>query len=120
MSKKDASIRPTIETITPLPAPTIKSSGADTDTPNRRHGIKLLVLLGAFVVLLLGGGWLLYYLSQNPLSTNKVTSGPSPAPVKGGKSLLSRSRSHSNLRPRSNRKTLPWKKKRPNKNWRIF
>ena len=82
MSKENESTRPTIETITPLPAPTIKSSGADTDAPDRRHGIKLLMLLGAFVVLLLGGGWLLYYLSQNPLSTNKVASVPSPTPAK--------------------------------------
>jgi hypothetical protein len=81
MSKKDASTRPTIETITPLSAPTIKSNGADTDTRNRRYGIKLLALLGAVVVLVIGGGWLLYYLSQNPLPTDKITSVPSPAPA---------------------------------------
>ncbi len=82
MSKKDASTRPTIETITPLTAPTIKSNGADTDNLNRQHRIKILALLGSLLLLVISGGWLLYYLSKNPLQTGEVTIIPSPAPVK--------------------------------------
>ena len=81
MSKKDASTRPTIETITPLPAPGFKSNGADTGSPDGRHGLKLLALLGALIFLLIGGGLLLYYLSRNPLTTQKAVSVPPPAPA---------------------------------------
>jgi hypothetical protein len=80
MSKKDASTRPTIETITPLSAPPIKSNGADTDNPNRQHRIKILALLGSLVLLIISGGWLLYYLSKNPIQTGEATNIPTPAP----------------------------------------
>jgi hypothetical protein len=81
MPKKDASTRSTIETITPLSAPTPKNTGADTDNFNRQHRIKILALLGSLVLLVIGGGWLLHYLSKNPLQTGAVTNIPSPAPV---------------------------------------
>jgi hypothetical protein len=81
MPKKDASTRSTIETITPLSAPTPKSTGADTDNFNRQHRIKIIALLGSLVLLVISGGWLLYYLSKNPLQTGAVTNIPSPAPV---------------------------------------
>lgn len=80
MSDKDVSTRPTIETITPLTAPTIKSNGADTDNLNRHHRIKILALLGSLLLLVISGGWLLYYLSKNPLQTGEVTIIPSSAP----------------------------------------
>jgi hypothetical protein len=41
----------------------------------------LLALLGALVLLVSGGGWLLYYLSNNPLQPGPVTDRPSPAPA---------------------------------------
>lgn len=81
MSKKDASTRPTIETITPLPGPGFKGNGAKTGSPDSRHGLKLLALLGALILLLVSGGLLLYYLSRNPLSTQKAASVPPPAPA---------------------------------------
>ena len=82
MSKKDVSTRPTIETITPLSAPTFKGNGAETDTHNRRQRIIILALLGSLVLLVIGGGWLLYYLSKNPLQADQSTSVPAPAPGK--------------------------------------
>ena len=81
MSKKDVTTRPTIESITPLSAATFNSNGADTDSRNRRQWIKILALLGALVLLLVSGGWLLYYLSQNPLQTEEVAQVPSPVPA---------------------------------------
>ena len=81
MSKKDESTRPTIETITPLPAPGFKSNGADPGSPESRHGLKLLALLGALIFLLIGGGLLLYYLSRNPIPTQKAAGVPPPAPA---------------------------------------
>ena len=81
MPKKDASTRSTIETITPLSAPTQKNTGVDTDNLNRQHRIKILALLGSLVLLITAGGWLLYYLSKNPLQTDEITNIPSPAPV---------------------------------------
>src|SRR5210317_164194 len=88
MSKKDVSTRPTIESITPLSAATFNSNGADTDPRNRRQWIKILALLGALVLLLVSGGWLLYYLSQNPLQTEEVAQVPSPVPANGKKKTV--------------------------------
>jgi hypothetical protein len=81
MSKKDDANRSAIETITPLTAPTLKSKGANTHSPNRQHRIIMLALLGALVLLVSGGGWLLYYLAKNPLQPSQVTDLPPPAPA---------------------------------------
>ena len=81
MSKKDETNRSTIETITPLTASTLKSKGAGTHSPNRQHRIILVALLGSLVLLVSGGGWLLYYLSKNPFQSSQVTDLPSPAPA---------------------------------------
>lgn len=82
MSRENEPARPIIETITPLSAPTFKGNGADSDRRNRRQRIKILTLLGSLVLLVLGGGWLLSYLSKNPLQTDRNTSVPVPAPAK--------------------------------------
>ena len=82
MSKKDVSTRSTIETISPLTAPKIKRNRADTANLNRQHRIKILALLGSLSLLVISGGWLLVYLSKNPLQTGRVADIPSPAPVK--------------------------------------
>jgi len=84
MSKKDEPTRPIIETITPLSAPAIKSHGANASTRSNRPWITLLALLAALVLLVFGGGWLLYYLSQNPLQADRVATPPLPAPVDVG------------------------------------
>jgi len=81
MSDKDVSTRSTIETITPLTAPTQKIKGADTDNLNRQHRIIILALIGSLLLLVGGGGWLLYYLSKNPIQTGQATDKPSPAPA---------------------------------------
>jgi len=81
MPKKDLPTRPTIETITPLTAPALKNKRADTVHSNKQHHLKLLALLVSLVLLVSGGAWLLYYLSQNPLRTGEVTKIPSPVPA---------------------------------------
>jgi hypothetical protein len=82
MPQKDASTRPTIETITPLSAPTPKSTGPAIDNGRRQYRNIFLILIVSLVLLVSGGGWLLYYLSQNPLQTDRSTNSRPPAPVK--------------------------------------
>ena len=81
MSKKDESNRSTIETITPLTAPTINSKGAGTQSPDRQHRIIIFALIGALVLLVSGGGWLLHYLAKNPFQPGPVTTPLPPAPA---------------------------------------
>jgi hypothetical protein len=81
MSKKDESNRSTIETITPLTAPTLKSRGAGTHSPNRQHRIIIFALIGSLVLLVSGGGWLLHYLSKNPIQPGRLTPPGSPRPA---------------------------------------
>jgi len=81
MSKKDTSTRSTIETITPLSGSIPKNTGIDTITLYRQHRINIFALLGSLALLITAGGWLLNYLSKNPLPTDEITNIPSPAPV---------------------------------------
>jgi len=81
MSKKDESSRSTIETITPLTAPTRKIKGADTGSLNRQHRIIIFALIGSLMLLVGGGSWLLYYLSKNPIQTGQAAHNPAPAPA---------------------------------------
>jgi hypothetical protein len=85
MPKKDASTRPISETITPLSAPTPKSTGTETDSSKRQHRKIFLALLVTLALLITGGGWLLYYLSKNPVQTDMAAKDRSPAPVKAEK-----------------------------------
>ena len=103
MFPKDESKPASIETITPLPAATFNRNRGTTEARSRRRWIKILALLGSLTLLVIGGCWLLYYLSRNPLQTDKVAKDfpPLPAPVKWrpnptrplGNGLDSRSRS---------------------------
>ncbi len=86
MPKKDASTRSTIETITPLSAPIPKSTGADTDNFKRHDRKIILLLIVSLVLLVTGGGWLLHYLSNNPLQTDNATKTRPAAPAKVEKS----------------------------------
>ena len=86
MPKKDASTRSTIETITPLSAPTPKSTGADTDNFKRHDRKIILLLIVSLVLLVTGGGWLLHYLSNNPLQADNATKNRPAAPAKVEKS----------------------------------
>jgi len=86
MPKKDASTRSTIETITPLSAPTPKSTGADTDNFKRQDRKIILLLIVSLVLLVTGGGWLLHYLSNNPLQADNATKNRPAAPAKVEKS----------------------------------
>jgi hypothetical protein len=86
MPKKDASTRSTIETITPLSALTPKSTGADTDNFKRHDRKIILLLIVSLVLLVTGGGWLLHYLSNNPLQADNATKNRPAAPAKVEKS----------------------------------
>lgn len=81
MSNKNVSTRPTSETITPLTAAAVKRKRTDSENSDRHQWIKLSVLLGSLILLVISGGWLLHYLSKNPLQTGEVASIPSPVPV---------------------------------------
>jgi len=80
MYKKDASTRPAIEPITPLAATNINGHRVDSDQTTGRRYLKLWALLGSLLVVVAGGAWLLYYLSQNPLQTQTVTKVPARVP----------------------------------------
>ena len=84
MSPKDESNRATIETITPLPATGFNRSGGASDAPRRRQWLIVLALLGSLTLIIIGGGWLLHYLSRNPIQTENITniSPPPPAQMK--------------------------------------
>lgn len=78
---KDDSSRPATETITPLSTPK-KNTGAYRDYNQPRHRFKVLALVGSFILLVIGGGWLLHYLSKNPLQLEKTINSRLPAKTK--------------------------------------
>ena len=90
MSKKDESNRATIETITPLSTGTFNHKADAGDTRSRRHRIIILALLVSLALLVIGGGWLLHYLSRNPLQTENITETSPPLPVKIEKQPIQR------------------------------
>jgi hypothetical protein len=75
MSPKDESNRPTIETITPLSAAEFNRNRSLSDARRSRQWIKIIALLGSIALLVIGGSWLLYYLSRNPLQTEDAAKG---------------------------------------------
>ena len=75
---KDVSTQPIAETITPLGTPK-KDGRADGDNFNRRFRIKLIALVFSFIVLIIGGGWLLHFLSKKSFQPEKSASNPLPA-----------------------------------------
>ena len=79
---KDVSTQPIAETITPLGTPQ-KDGRADRDNFSRRYRFKVLALVGSFSLLILGGGWLLHFLSKNSPQPEQIAITPLPAePVK--------------------------------------
>jgi hypothetical protein len=64
--KKDVSTQPVAESITPLANPK-KDEGNGRDNHGSRYRFKALVLMCSFMLLIIGGGWLLHFLSRNPL-----------------------------------------------------
>ena len=75
---KDVSSQPATETITPLSTPQ-KNTGAYRDYHQPRHRFKVLALVGSLILLVIGGGWLLHYLSKNPLQLEEATNSRLPA-----------------------------------------
>jgi serine/threonine protein kinase len=59
------------EIITPRKVPA-KDKNADGAYDRRQKLVTVFALASAFVVILIGGGWLLHYLSKHPVDTAKV------------------------------------------------
>jgi hypothetical protein len=74
----DVSTQPIAETITPLGTPK-KDGGGDRDNFSRRYRFKALALVCSFILMIIGGGWLLHFLSKKPLLTEETVKSPLPA-----------------------------------------
>lgn len=87
MSKKDVSTQPIAETITPLANPK-KDDGTDRDNHSRRYGFKILTLICSFILLIIGGGWLLHFVSKNSSELQEAADIPLPADPKAQKKMI--------------------------------
>jgi hypothetical protein len=74
---KDKATQPIAEAITPLVTPK-KGNGAGRDNFRRRNRFKILALVGSFILLIVGGGWLLHFLSKKPLQDQDAANNPLP------------------------------------------
>jgi len=74
---KDVSTQPIAEAITPLTTPK-QNNGAGRDNFRRRNRFKILALVGSFILLIIGGGWLLHFLSKKPLQAQDAENNPLP------------------------------------------
>ena len=72
---KDVPTQPMAETITPLGTPK-KDSRADRDNFSRRYRFKALALVCSFILLIIGGGWLLHFLSKKSLQPEESAKSP--------------------------------------------
>ena len=75
---KDESTRPLAEAITPLVTPK-NNHGASRDNFRRRYRFKVFTLIVSFILLIIGGGWLLHFLSKKPLQGEMALKNPLPA-----------------------------------------
>jgi tetratricopeptide (TPR) repeat protein len=75
---KDVSTQPIAETITPLGTPR-KDDRTDRDKFRRRYRFKALALVCSFILLVIGGGWLLHFLSKKSLQPEESANSPIPA-----------------------------------------
>ncbi len=74
----DVSTQPIAETITPLGTPK-KDDRADRDNFSRRYRFKALALVCSFILLIIGGGGLLHFLSKKSLQPEETANSPLPA-----------------------------------------
>ena len=74
---KNESTQPIVEAITPLATPK-KGSRAGGDNFKRRNRIIVWALVGSFILLIIGGSWLLHFLSKKPLQVHDTSSNPIP------------------------------------------
>ena len=74
---KDVSTQPIAETIRPLVTPK-KDNGAGRDDFRRRNRLIVLALIGSFILLIIGGGLLLHFLSKIPLQAQDAANNPLP------------------------------------------
>jgi tetratricopeptide (TPR) repeat protein len=84
---KDVSTQPIAETITPLGTPK-KDGGGDRDNFSRRYRFKALALVCSFILLIIGGGWLLHFLSKKPLQPEETANTPLPAETVNAKNTI--------------------------------
>ena len=75
---KDVSSQPIAQTITPLGTPK-KDDRADRNNFSNRNRFKALALVCSFILLIIGGGWLLHFLSKKSLQPEKTSLSPLPA-----------------------------------------
>jgi len=75
---KDESTRPIAEAITPLVTPK-KDNGTGRDNFRRRNRFKVLALICSFILLIVGGGWLLHFLSKKPFQGQESPNNPLPS-----------------------------------------
>src|SRR5210317_1107973 len=75
---KEVPTQPIAETITPLGTPK-NGAKADRDDFKNRFRLKGLMVVGSFTLLIIGGGWLLYFLSKEPLLPAETKNSPLPA-----------------------------------------
>ena len=67
----DEPTQPIAETIAPLATPK-NDHGAGRDNLRRRYRFKVMALICSFILLIIGGGWLLHFLSNKPLQGEEV------------------------------------------------
>ena len=84
---KDISTQPIAETISPLGTPK-KDGGGDRDNFSRRYRFKALALVCSFILLIIGGGWLLHFLSKKPLQPEETANTPLPAETVNAKNTI--------------------------------
>ncbi len=84
---KYVSTQPIAETITPLGTPK-KDGGAERDNFSRRYRFKALALVCSFTLLIIGGGWLLHFLSKKPLQPEEIANTPLPAETAKAESTI--------------------------------
>jgi tetratricopeptide (TPR) repeat protein len=84
---KNVSTQPIAETITPLGTPQ-KGGGADRDNFSRRYRFKALALVCSFILLIIGGGWLLHFLSKKSLQPEETANSTLPAETVKSKNTI--------------------------------
>ena len=75
---KDVPTQPIAEAITPLVTPK-KDNGIGRDDLRCRNRLIVLALIGSFILLIIGGGWLLHFLSKKPLQAQDAANNPLPS-----------------------------------------
>jgi hypothetical protein len=85
---KDVSTQPIAETITPLGTPKKDGGAGRDDNFSRRYRFKVWALVCSFILLIIGGGWLLHFLSKKPLQPEETEKSPLPTETAKAESTI--------------------------------